>query len=147
LIHKHKPVTTLQAPNDLPAGTECRDVSEVLARIGDKWSVQIVMELEDGPQRFNELKRSVGGISQRMLTLSLRGLERDGLVTRTIFPTIPPRVDYELTELGRSLAMPVKALGYWALANKASIEKARRDFDQAESKNAKTNVLPWQKFW
>ena len=75
----------------------------MLARVGDKWSVLIVSLLGDGPQRFSEIKRMVGGISQRMLTLTLRGLERDGLVTRTVFPTVPPRVDYELTELGRSL--------------------------------------------
>jgi DNA-binding HxlR family transcriptional regulator len=108
----------------------CQDVSEILARVGDKWSVLIVMMLGEGPRRFNELKRLVGGISQRMLTLTLRGLERDGLVTRTIFPTIPPRVDYELTDLGRSLRQPVAALGLWAIENKATIRKARQVFDQ-----------------
>ena len=82
---------------------DCRGVASVLARVGDKWSVFVIMLLGDGPRRFNELKRMVGGISQRMLTLTLRGLERDGLVTRTVFPTIPPRVDYELTDLGRGL--------------------------------------------
>jgi len=81
----------------------CRPVSEILARVGDKWSVLIVKVLGGGPQRFNELRRTVAGISQRMLTLTLRSLERDGLVTRTAFATIPPRVDYALTELGRSL--------------------------------------------
>ncbi|MBK5199767.1 MAG: helix-turn-helix transcriptional regulator, partial [Methyloceanibacter sp.] len=90
---------------------DCRSVSAVLARVGDKWSVLIIMLLGDGPRRFNEIKRMVGGISQRMLTLTLRGLERDGLVTRTVFPTIPRRVDYELTDLGRSLWKPVEALG------------------------------------
>ena len=89
-------------------------VASVLARVGDKWSVFIIMLLGDGPRRFNEIKRMVGGISQRMLTLTLRGLERDGLVTRTVFPTIPPRVDYELTDLGRGLWKPVEALGPWA---------------------------------
>ncbi len=73
---------------------DCRAVGSVLARVGDKWSVLVIMLLSDGPRRFNEIKRMVGGISQRMLTLTLRGLERDGLVTRTVFPTIPPRVDY-----------------------------------------------------
>src|SRR5881398_283049 len=96
----------------LPA--DCRAVSDVLARVGDKWSVLVVTRLGGGPLRFNELRRSIGGISQRMLTLTLRGLERDGLITRTVFPTIPPRVDYELTDLGRGLSKPVEALGKWA---------------------------------
>ncbi len=88
------------------------------------------MALGDGPKRFNELKRIIDGVSQRMLTLTLRGLERDGLVTRTVFPTIPPRVDYELTELGRGLADPVQALGKWAFAHLPEIEGARTRFDQ-----------------
>lgn len=112
-----------------PESSDCRAVSTVLARIGDKWSVLVVALLGDGPKRFSEIKRMVGGISQRMLTLTLRGLERDGLVTRTVFPTIPPRVDYELTELGRSLWRPVEALGAWARENQAEIEAARRAFD------------------
>jgi DNA-binding HxlR family transcriptional regulator len=99
LVLEHKEVTT----PDARLHVDCRKVSQVLARIGDKWSVLIVMLLGDGPRRFNEIKRMVGGISQRMLTLTLKGLERDGLVTRTVFPTIPPRVDYQLTDLGRSL--------------------------------------------
>jgi DNA-binding HxlR family transcriptional regulator len=111
---------------------DCEAVSELLARVGDKWSVLIVMTLGSGPRRFNELKRSVGGISQRMLTLTLRGLERDGLVTRTMFPTIPPRVDYALTGLGHSLLRPVQALGMWVHENKADIQHARRMFDQRE---------------
>jgi DNA-binding HxlR family transcriptional regulator len=104
-------------------------VSGVLARVGDKWSVLIVMLLGDGPKRFNEIKRLVGGISQRMLTLTLRGLERDGLVTRTVFATVPPRVDYELTDLGRSLWTPVEALGLWARTHQEEIEAARQRFD------------------
>jgi DNA-binding HxlR family transcriptional regulator len=101
----------------------------VLARIGDKWSVLIVAILGDGPKRFNEIKRLVGGISQRMLTLTLRGLERDGLVTRTVFPTVPPRVDYELTELGHSLWKPVEALGGWARQHQGEIAAARQRYD------------------
>ncbi|HEY2706949.1 MAG TPA: helix-turn-helix domain-containing protein [Caulobacteraceae bacterium] len=120
-------VTERELPNH--ASSDCRAVSGVLARVGDKWTVLIVRLLGDGPKRFNEIKRMVGGISQRMLTLTLRGLERDGLVTRTVFPTVPPRVDYELTELGRSLWAPVAALGAWALENQAEIEAARRRFD------------------
>lgn len=88
------------------------------------------MILGDGPKRFNEIKRMIGGISQRMLTLTLRGLERDGLVTRTVFPTIPPRVDYELTELGRGLWLPVEALGRWAMEHQAEIQDARARFDR-----------------
>ncbi|MFB9265695.1 winged helix-turn-helix transcriptional regulator [Bradyrhizobium erythrophlei] len=109
--------------------SDCRAVASVLARVGDKWSVFVIMMLIEGPRRFNELKRAISGISQRMLTLTLRGLERDGLVTRTVFPTIPPRVDYELTDLGRGLAEPVKALGQWAFAHLPEIEGARREFD------------------
>jgi DNA-binding HxlR family transcriptional regulator len=109
---------------------DCRTVTEILSRIGDKWSVQVVVQLGRGPRRFNELRRAIGDISQRMLTLTLRGLERDGLVTRTIFPTIPPRVDYELTDLGRGLAKPVAALGEWVFEHKQEIETARTRFDQ-----------------
>ena len=116
----------------------CKAVSGVLGRIGDKWSVLIVSRLGRRPMRFNELKREIGGISQRMLTLTLRGLERDGLVTRTVFPTIPPRVDYDLTPLGSSLLTPVNALGDWALANIGTINAARRKFDaETESRQAK----------
>ena len=113
-----------------PHATEdCRAVSEVLQRIGDKWSLLVVRRLGDGPLRFNELRAAVGGISQKMLTTTLRTLERDGFVTRTVFPTIPPRVDYELTELGRELEVPVKGLAEWAIANMARISEARRRFD------------------
>ena len=112
-----------------PAHGDCRAVTSILARVGDKWSVFVIMMLGGGPLRFNELKRMVGGISQRMLTLTLRGLERDGLVTRTIFPTIPPRVDYELTDLGRGLSKPVEALGKWAFDHRTEIENARMKFD------------------
>src|SRR6202051_124363 len=108
---------------------DCRGVASILARVGDKWSVFVIMRLGGGPLRFNEIKRMVGGISQRMLTLTLRGLERDGLVTRTVFPTIPPRVDYELTDLGRGLSRPVEALGKWAMEHQAEIESARARFD------------------
>jgi DNA-binding HxlR family transcriptional regulator len=114
---------------------DCRAVASILARVGDKWSVFVIMMLIDGPMRFNELKRMIGGISQRMLTLTLRGLERDGLVTRTVFPTIPPRVDYELTELGHGLAKPVKALGQWVFEHQPEIQGARAKFDSKNIKN------------
>ena len=112
-----------------------RAVASVLARIGDTWGGLVLMQLADGPRRFNELKRMIGGISQRMLTLTLRGLERDGHVKRTIFPTSPPRVDYELTELGRGLIKPMQALGQWALAHIPEIERARARFDASNNRN------------
>ena len=115
---------TPMLPSNLHVPEDCRAVSEVLDRVGDKWSVLVVAMLGDGPKRFNELRRAIASISQRMLTLTLRGLERDGLVTRTVFPTIPPRVDYELTELGRSLLAPVNALGTWARQNRQRIQQA-----------------------
>lgn len=117
-----------------PHGSEdCLKVSQVLARIGDKWSLLIVTRLGTGPHRFTELLRSVDGISQRMLTLTLRGLERDGLVRRTVTPTLPPRVDYELTELGRSLQEPVTVLSDWAARNLRAIDAARTAYDSAST--------------
>ena len=113
----------------------CRPVTDILSRVGDKWSVMIVMLLGPGPKRFNEIRRAINGISQRMLTLTLRGLERDGLVTRTVTPIIPPRVDYELTELGQSLRCPIDALGEWAFANREKIDAARARFDQAADRS------------
>jgi DNA-binding HxlR family transcriptional regulator len=112
---------------------DCRAVSAILSRIGDKWSVLIIQRLGEGPRRFNEIKRMIGGISQRMLTLTLRNLERDGLVKRTVTPTVPPRVDYELTDLGRDLLVPVQALGQWAIQHTPCIEAARARFDGAEA--------------
>src|SRR5689334_19467783 len=111
---------------------DCLAVREVLNRVGDKWSVFVIGLLGDGPKRFSEIKRTIEGISQRMLTLTLRALERDGLITRTVFPTIPPRVDYALTKLGRSLLEPVSELGAWARKNRAAIVEARRKFDEAD---------------
>jgi DNA-binding HxlR family transcriptional regulator len=116
-------------PGNLHVPAECRGISEVLARVGDKWTVLVVSTLGDRPKRFNELRRGLGSISQRMLTLTLRALERDGLVKRTVFPTIPPRVDYELTPLGRSLLKPVSELSDWARANRAAMDEARQRFD------------------
>src|SRR5215218_6392921 len=121
---------TKRIPGNLHVADECRAVSEVLSRVGDKWTILVVSELGNGPKRFNEIRRALGSISQRMLTLTLRGLERDGLVKRTVFATIPPRVEYELTALGRSLLDPVLTLSTWARQNRAAIEKARRAFDQ-----------------
>jgi DNA-binding HxlR family transcriptional regulator len=126
---------TARIPGNLHVAEDCRAVSEVLSRVGDKWTVLVVSTLGEGPKRFNELRKSLGSISQRMLTLTLRGLERDGLVTRTVFPTVPPRVEYALTRLGRSLLEPVSELGLWARGNRAAIADARARFD-AKGKRA-----------
>lgn len=112
-----------------PSLSRCQATREILDRVGDKWTLFIVGSLRHGPRRFSEIKRSIGSVSQRMLTLTLRGLERDGLVTRTVFSTIPPRVDYELTELGLTLLAPVAALIAWAERSKPGIEAARERFD------------------
>jgi DNA-binding HxlR family transcriptional regulator len=111
---------------------DCQSVSRVLSRIGDKWSVLVIMMLSEQPLRFNELRRIINGISQRMLTLTLRGLERDGIVTRRLTPIIPPRVDYQLTDLGRSLCEPVIALGAWARHHGPEIERAQMLFDRTQ---------------
>lgn len=123
-------------PGTLHEAGDCRAISEVLSRVGDKWTVLVVSTLGGGPKRFNELRKALGSISQRMLTLTLRALERDGLVTRTVFPTIPPRVDYELTSLGCSLLDPVNTLSDWARQNRAAMDAARRKFDAADGKTA-----------
>jgi DNA-binding HxlR family transcriptional regulator len=107
---------------------DCRPISEILSRVGDKWSVLVIVTLGGGALRFGELKKQIGGISQKMLTSTLRGLERDGFVTRTLHPAIPPRVDYELTDLGRDLLVPVRALTDWARGNRSRIEAARARF-------------------
>jgi len=107
----------------------CQTASDILGRVGDKWSMQVVMSLSDGSRRFSEIRRAIPDVSQRMLTLTLRGLERDGLVSRKVTPTIPPRVDYELTALGRSLQQPVIALGQWALDNQLHIRAGQAAFD------------------
>ena len=115
--------------NKVEPEEDCRAISETLGRIGDKWTVLVVELLADGPVRFNELRRTIGNISQRMLTLTLRGLERDGLVTRTVYPTIPPRVEYELTKLGRTLREPLVAVADWARKHRPAILEARKVFD------------------
>ena len=112
-----------------PTNPVCRTISTLLSRIGDKWSVLIVSTLGDGPRRFNELRREIPSVSQRMLTLTLRNLERDGLVNRTVTATIPPRVDYELTELGKSLQGPITGLADWALDNVGAIHDAQGRYD------------------
>ncbi len=124
-------------PRHTHLSSDCRAISDVLARIGDKWTVLVVSLMGSGPKRFSEIKRSVSGISQRMLTLTLRALERDGLVTRTVYPTNPPRVEYGLTTLGRSLLEPVRALSTWAVGNQGMMEEARKRYDRESTKAAK----------
>lgn len=123
-------------PRHIHRGEDCRAVSEILQRVGDKWTVLVVGKLGNGRLRFNELRGAVGGISQKMLTTTLRGLERDGFVTRTIYPTIPPKVEYELTDLGRELLIPVLALGDWARANTGRVNAARARFDTEHGRSA-----------
>lgn len=112
---------------------KCRAVADILARVGDKWSVNVVRLLALGPMRFNEMRRAISAISQRMLSLTLRGLERDGLVTRTVTPSIPPRVDYALTPLGMTLIGPICALADWAATNQQAVATARAEFDLANA--------------
>jgi DNA-binding HxlR family transcriptional regulator len=114
-----------------PSSPTCRTISTLLSRIGDKWTVLVVQTLGDGSKRFNELRREIPSVSQRMLTLTLRNLERDGLVSRTVTPTIPLRVDYELTKLGRSLQKPICQLAGWAIDNVDAIHQSQARFDAA----------------
>jgi DNA-binding HxlR family transcriptional regulator len=123
---------TVQLPD--PATEDCRDLRSILALVADKWTVLIVVLLGDGPKRFNEIKRMVGGISQRMLTFTLRGLERDGLLTRTVYPTTPQRVDYELTKLGSTLWKAVEPLSSWARAHVSEILTSRKRFDEKDAR-------------
>ena len=126
--------------HDTSQSANCTAMSDVLNRIGDKWSVMVVGMLgRHGTLRFNELKRMINGVSQRMLTLTLRNLERDGLVTRTVYAEIPPRVEYSLTELGRSLEGPINALWDWSAENGASMAEARAIYD---ARNAPEETEP-----
>jgi DNA-binding HxlR family transcriptional regulator len=119
-----------------PSSPVCRTISTLLSRIGDKWTVLVVQTLGSGSKRFNELRREIPSVSQRMLTLTLRNLERDGLVSRTVTPTIPPRVDYELTELGQSLQKPICGLATWAIENVEVIHAAQARFDAEQDRAA-----------
>ncbi|MEJ2019710.1 MAG: helix-turn-helix domain-containing protein [Maritimibacter sp.] len=115
--------------------SQCQRIGQVLSRVGDRWSVLIIIALDDQVMRFNELKRHLG-ISQRMLSLTLRELERDGLVSRTQYPTIPPKVEYALTPLGRSFSAPIRTLGRWAIENLDNIDEARLAYDVAQGAEA-----------
>jgi DNA-binding HxlR family transcriptional regulator len=118
MLPKHTPIRSRDCPT-----------REVLNRIGNKWSILVVRLLREGPKRFNELRGLSDGISQRMLTLTLRGLERDGIVKRMITLTVPPRVDYELTPMGRSLLKPIMAMAVWSDENRAAIQESRKRYD------------------
>lgn len=128
LHDEHSHVSPSTCSNEYPGSDVIRDV---LSRVGDKWSLLVVGLLHDHPLRFTELQRRVDGISHRMLTQTLRNLERDGLVSRRAYPEIPPRVEYAATELGRSLAEPVLGLVGWAAANHEEITAARETYDAA----------------
>jgi DNA-binding HxlR family transcriptional regulator len=119
-------------PGEAHETSQCEQISALLSRVGDKWTVLVVGSLGPGPMRFNALRRTVGDISQKMLSTTLRSLERDGFVTRTVTPTNPPQVEYALTELGRGLLEPVRALVEWTQANSERIEAARRAYAARE---------------
>lgn len=125
-----KPRPCIESFSDLPPAV-CQSVGDVLARVGDKWSILLIAMLARGSMRFSELKRSIGSISQKVLTTTLRGLERDGYISRKVTPSIPPRVDYELTDLGHDVLVPVKALAEWALWQRERVEAARLHFDRS----------------
>jgi DNA-binding HxlR family transcriptional regulator len=110
-------------PQQLPA--DCRRAADVLARVGDKWTILLLMVLGDRRMRFTELHRAINGISQRMLTVTLRNLEHDGILIRTVYPTVPPRVEYELSDRGRSLKLALAPIGRWVMENQTDIEEVR----------------------
>ena len=125
---RHRPSSVYETRAD--AGAPKCAVRDVLDRVGDAWSVLVVLRLGESPRRFNELRRQVGGISQRMLTVTLRHLERDGLVARRVIPHTPPQVEYRLTELGRSLLGAIEILAQWAVAHQPEIQTARDTYDR-----------------
>ncbi|MGC4077527.1 MAG: helix-turn-helix domain-containing protein [Rubrivivax sp.] len=137
----HGPMDEPHRPRDM---AECQramlPVHEVLAQVSGKWTILVVRILSSGSHRFSEIKRQIDGISQKMLTSTLRDLEKDGFVNRTVTPTIPPRVDYELTEMGRELQEPLRIIGNWAHANRHRVEEARERFAERE---AEARRLAW----
>jgi DNA-binding HxlR family transcriptional regulator len=127
-------VTPLEHPQTF---SQCSEVAipmiEILGRISGRWSLYVLMSLLRGPRRFSELRRQVEGISQKMLTQTLRELEEDGIVTRTVTPSIPPRVDYELTAMGRELETMLSAISDWTSRNAAHVAEARRQYAAARA--------------
>ncbi|QNP69336.1 helix-turn-helix transcriptional regulator [Streptomyces roseirectus] len=124
-----KSATHIDVPDQVGEGLTTCLLRDVLDRVGDKWSVLIMALLGGGPRRYSDLRRSIDGISQRMLTLTLRSLERDGLVIRTVTPTTPPRVDYELTPVGHTLSTEVSSLIHWSERHREYISMSRRSYD------------------
>ena len=120
---------TRRAPTRVEQTQTC-EIRDLLDRLADKWSLLVVELLGEGTRRFTELRREIDGVSQRMLTLTLRNLERDGLVIRTVYPEIPPRVEYQLTELGRTLTNPLDELWNWAAQHMHSVNEARTNYDR-----------------
>ena len=134
-------VTSMEPPKDFAECTRAMlPVHEVLAQIAGKWTIFIIQSLSNGPKRFSEMKRQIDGISQKMLTSTLRDLEKDGFVTRKVTPSIPPRVDYELTEMGNELHLPLRTIGQWAHANRHRVEAAREAFAKRQ---AEARDLAW----
>jgi DNA-binding HxlR family transcriptional regulator len=121
---------TTPIPGKPGTDSSCQKVNLILGRLGDKWTILTISMLAERTRRFNELKRLIGGISQQMLTRTLKALERDGMVIRKVYPTIPPQVEYGLTDLGRSLAVPMMQLATWVLDHLAEIEAQQRAHDQ-----------------
>lgn len=132
----------MTAPKLRHESPECSRISHILGRMGDKWSLLVISLLEREPMRFSELKRACDGISQRMLTLTLRQLERDGLVARTVTPIIPPRVDYALTDLGQSLGQSVSTVVRWAIDNGPAMDAARTVYDAGQAGEADASRHP-----
>jgi DNA-binding HxlR family transcriptional regulator len=123
----------MDLPTTSDRTSDCPGVSRLLGQVGDKWTVQVLVALRDQARRFNDLKRRVDGISQQMLTRTLRALERDGTVERTVRPTMPPQVDYALTPLGLSLSETVRQLANWAVEHRAAIRENRLKYDAIRS--------------
>jgi DNA-binding HxlR family transcriptional regulator len=113
---------------------DCRPIAQILARVGDKWTILLLAALGDRKMRFKELHRAVGGISQRMLTVTVRNLERDGMLIRTVHPTIPPSVEYQLSARGRSLKKALAPIGAWAIEHREAIESSQAAYDSSQSR-------------
>jgi DNA-binding HxlR family transcriptional regulator len=125
---------TLSTPDNHEDTAHCEHISRMLARISDKWTLLVVRVLGQGPRRFNALRREVGEISQKVLASTLRDLEENGFVTRTVTPVTPPQVEYELTDLGRELLKPVQGIADWVIANSTRIEAARAAYARRQAR-------------
>ncbi|TYK64646.1 winged helix-turn-helix transcriptional regulator [Colwellia echini] len=124
---------------------DCLEINKILARIGEKWTILIILLLAYEPKRFNEIKKAINGISQRMLTVSLKSLERDGLLKRTVYEIMPPHVEYELTPLGQSLTQPINELVSWTRGHLSELKTARDNYDEQQLAKEGSGKTPWQK--